>query len=192
LKLWISWLLLLLAAAEAPAQSLVTIATGERARRETLEREGQTSAAFTNVGVRTSVRREKFTLACILTREPPIEPGGDEEQDFWERLDQEDRARQRAWQQRRYVHVRSLEREQARLATLRALARSCDQSGVSIYWAEPWGNAWASQTWGLGSSLCGAVPEAIRSAETAIARIRSAAYDDARKLRIPLGLVGLQ
>jgi hypothetical protein len=193
LKLWFSGLcLLVLAASEASPQSLVEIASGERARRETLERERQASSAFTNVGVRTRVRRETLTLACILTRESSFEADEDEGRAYWERLDREARTRKRTWEQRRYVHAANLEHQRARLETLRAVAGSCGQGGVSIYFAEPWGNAWASQTWGLGSSLCGAVPEAIRTTESAIARIRAAAYDDARRLRIPPGLVGLE
>jgi hypothetical protein len=181
--------LLVVAAAEASPQSLVKIASGERERRESLEREGRTSAAFTNVGVRTPMRRTTLTLACLLTTESPSETRRHDEQDYWDRLGREDRARQRAWQQKRYAYATSLEREQARLITLRALADSCDRGGVSVDWA--WGSYWAP-SWGSGSTFCAVAPAAIRSTESAIARIRSAAYDDARRLRIPPGLVGLE
>jgi hypothetical protein len=181
---------LVLAASSLSAQSLVEIASVERARRETIERAGQTGTTFTNVGVRTSIRRETITLACILTRDSSPDAGERDEQAYWDRLGREDRARQIAWQQRRYAHAASLEREQSRLITLRALSDSCDQGGVSVDWA--WGNRWGSPSWGLGGSFCGAVPDAIRNTESAIARIRSAAYDDARRLRIPPGLVGIE
>lgn len=157
-------------------QDLARLASDERSRREAND---GPAAAFTNVGVRS--RRPSSS--------PPALSFGRES---WRRLQEETRERELSWERLRYGHAASLRRAREDLRGLETLGRACGADGVSVYWTEPCGTAWAAQSWGLHVSICEAVPEAIRETERELARIRSSAREDARKLRIPAGRARLE
>lgn len=175
----------------AAAQTLAKVAEDERERRET--NASESAPSFTNVGVREHRHRTGVTCYCYLTLRTPAPPelrvGPDP---FWSKMMDDDRRRRTIWQNKR-LQLQAAHRSQTRrLDELLVLERRCASGGVSVFWREPWGNESAMPSWGLGASLCEAVPEKIKETRRAIERTQAAAHNEARKLRIDPGYARLQ
>lgn len=180
-------LLTALLAPSAFGQALKELADEEKERREVNASEGKTSATYTNVGVR--VRRtahrhdDALDITCFCTATPVPLP----KETYFSKLKSEDKMRNVLWKNKKRQYEYAYEQQERTLERLLVLQDSCNAGGVSVRFSEPWGTRWASQSWGLGETICSALPEKIQKAKNALRRIEVEAYDEARKLRIDPG-----
>lgn len=174
-----------------PGQGLKKLADKEKNRREANATGGKRSTSYTNVGVR--VRRtvhryeDAIDITCYCTRTPAPR----KKDTYWSKLKSEDQRRKVLWENKRRGYEYAYEQQRRTLEKLLVLQKSCNAGGVSVYWTEPWGTRWASPTWGLGETICSAVPEKIQKAKEALRHIEAEAHNEARKLRIDPGLARL-
>lgn len=183
-----SVIVLSLLSQSAYGQTLTQVAQDERERREA--NAGRGSASFTNIGVR--VHRHPIGVTCYCTRTvTAVSPEPFKKDPYWARIKDEERVRKLVWQRTRSHFLATYRSQQRRLDKLLVLERSCNSGGISVYWTEPWGTQWATPSWGLGVSMCEAVPEEIENTRRAIRQTQANAHNEARKLRIDPGLARL-
>lgn len=174
----------------ADAQTLAKVAEDERERRET--NTSDSSPSFTNVGVREHRHQIGVTCYCTVTLPLPTPEHATGRDPYWSKLQEDDRRRERIWRSKRLQLQAAYRNQRRQLDQLLVLERSCNSSGISTYWREPWGTQSVMPSWGLGASVCEAVPEKIEQTRRAIERTQADAHNTARKLRIAPGYARLQ